>query len=352
MHAETVDQRPAYSAQDFVSQAERDFHLTRVQAGQVAQEFAVAGRPNYVDYHKFCETVRVEQHKYVPIVNRFRMELDCVKRAIQTHKSGVYKWFRQFMDTHNSENDLSMTEFERAIRAADSHMVSAASINELFSQLNFSGRGRVAISDVEAMFKQLERSKRPNFSIHDTEEKIVRAFNGDINFVEAELERITRVNNQQLPIEEATRFFEGFNGFQNFCSLDELAYLLEEYALSNGNIELRELIKALTTALHVKPQLRSANTQGIHRLQLMNQGGSVGHESMTPLRSFASYTEDGTESSKNLQLIRPAAMPLIDDVYIEQLQKACFVQARTVKDFFDNFAGTGSGAAQGGALSR
>lgn len=60
-----------------------------------------------------------------------------------------------------------------------------------------------------------------------------------------------------------------------------------------------------------------------------------GHESWTPLQSFSTFSEDGTETFKNAKFAqRPAILPRIDDIKVVDLQKACFIHGLTVLDYF------------------
>lgn len=47
-----------YRQQDFIQQAEREFHLKNAEASQLAGFFNFSGNPNYVDFNKFSSVVQ------------------------------------------------------------------------------------------------------------------------------------------------------------------------------------------------------------------------------------------------------------------------------------------------------
>lgn len=73
------------------------------------------------------------------------------------------------------------------------------------------------------------------------------------------------------------------------------------------------------------------NMQGIHRQG--NTGvGVAGSESWSPLKGFATFSEDGTSAASRAGLLaHPNGLPPIDIRFIEDLQKASFIPGRTIQ---------------------
>ena len=80
---------------------------------------------------------------------------------------------------------------------------------------------------------------------------------------------------------------------------------------------------------------------GIHQAHLDDDLGPGG-ESWTPILSFAQFPENGTASAQHAATLRrPSRLPQILEQRITDLQKACFVKARTVKAYFESVDGAG-----------
>ena len=120
--------------------------------------------------------------------------------------------------------------------------------------------------------------------------------------------------------------------------------MVDSFTRSAGKIELSELVEALNRVLRYTPNLKpDPLKEGIHKQQ-MDQISGAGVESWTPIHSFSQFSEDGTSAVANVtNLVRPGHLPNIEETKIEELQKGCFVNARTVKDFFAAVKGTRDG---------
>lgn len=76
----------------------------------------------------------------------------------------------------------------------------------------------------------------------------------------------------------------------------------------------------------------------------MASATGAGAESWTPIHSFSQFSQDGTFAASNAsQLARPTHLPNIDSGKIAELQKGCFVNSRTVKDYFASMQGARDG---------
>ena len=87
---------------------------------------------------------------------------------------------------------------------------------EIFNTLDKDRRGKVAITEIEGLFKEHMRRSHPQIQPRDVCASIIRAFNGDVAFIERELQAIANVNMMVLSSDDAMRFFSKFQGYQAF----------------------------------------------------------------------------------------------------------------------------------------
>ena len=65
----------AYRMQDFIAQAEREYHVNNAEASQLAQFFSVASNPTLFDFGRFSQLITNEQRKYDSLLLKYDMEL-------------------------------------------------------------------------------------------------------------------------------------------------------------------------------------------------------------------------------------------------------------------------------------
>ena len=93
MRPENVQGTMAWRSTDFIERCEREFHLTNVEAAQLASQFGIMGQPQLIDQMKFSTLVSQEQRKFEQILSSFDMELRELQKQLRQRHTGVYKWF-------------------------------------------------------------------------------------------------------------------------------------------------------------------------------------------------------------------------------------------------------------------
>ena len=256
-------------------------------------------------------------------------------KQFKLRHTGVYKWFQTYMRASPIDNSLVFGEFDQAVRAVGGAQIVPVTIQDIFTKLDSDSDTKVAITDIESLFKEFNRRSHPTISSAQVCSGVLKAFNGDVQFIDGELQSITNQNGGILPTEETVRFFTKYNGWQSFYGEDEIHVFVDSFMLGAGKVAKNQLIEALYNQLRLSPNLQPNPQQmGIHRMGVSNTSGP-GAESHTPLRSFDQFSEDGTKSVETAYNLVPfKTLPRISDQNIEELQKACFIRARTVREYF------------------
>lgn len=126
----------------------------------------------------------------------------------------------------------------------------AVNIEEIFMGLDRDNNKKVAITEIELLFKEHGRKSHPNIRPKRVAEQILRAFNGELDFIEKEIKAVMHVNGNMLPLEEAMRFFTKFSGYQSFYQDDELQVMLDYFVRSQGKVMYTELVAMLAEVLN------------------------------------------------------------------------------------------------------
>ena len=103
----------------------------------------------------------------------------------------------------------------------------------------------MALTEVECLFKEHQRKSHPHIRPRNVAEKILAAFNGDLNYISSGLKAVMEVNGHILPLEDCLRFFEKFKGYQSHYSDEELQVMLDYFVRSKGLVIYRELEQLL-----------------------------------------------------------------------------------------------------------
>ena len=74
---------------------------------------------------------------------------------------------------------------------------------------------------------------------------VLRAFNGDIHFIEDSLRDLSQKNYNRLKLEDSWLFFTQFPSASSFYQEHEIGFMLEAYMHTSGQVELNDLIETL-----------------------------------------------------------------------------------------------------------
>ena len=121
--------------------------------------------------------------------------------------------------------------------------------------LDRENKKKVAITEIEILFKEHGRKSHPTIRPKKVAEQILRAFNGDLAFIEMEMKAVMHVNGNMLPLEEAVRFFTKFSGYQSFYHDDDLQVMLDYFVRSAGKVMYTELVAMLADVLNQNRQM-------------------------------------------------------------------------------------------------
>ena len=266
-----------YRQQDFTDQAGREFHLKNAEAAQLASHFAFSGNPNYVDFGKFSAVVQSEQLKFTQLLQHFDVELRLLQDSLRSRHTGTYKWFQTHARTFQQENCLSYDEFMQAIKSLNCPQVVDNRTQMIFQLLDRQGQQKVPITEIEGLFKEHIRRNNTHIQPKEIVAAVIRAFNGDIAFIERELQALAQRNMNNLSDEEATRFFKKFHGYTNHYTDQDLVVLVDFYVKSAGRFELHEFIDAMNAVFSTNQSVRpNPQMQGIHMMAAANQPAGAG----------------------------------------------------------------------------
>ena len=121
------------------------------------------------------------------------------------------------------DNSLTQEEFAMAINNLSlGHQVQPQQVYDIFNRLDRENASIVSISEIECLFKELNRRVNPNLTPEIIAQKIVSAFNGDVNYIDSELRVIMQQNANILPLEQAVAFFEQFRGSSAYYQQSDL----------------------------------------------------------------------------------------------------------------------------------
>ena len=129
-------------------------------------------------------------------------------------------------------------------------------VQDIFTQLDRDRTNKVPVTEVEGLFKEHSRRSHPNVVPSGVAANILKAFNGDIAFIERELSAIKSTNLGALPQEDTLRFFTKFPGFQSFYSEEELSVIVDFHIRSSGRVELQDFMSELNRALQMNMNLQ------------------------------------------------------------------------------------------------
>jgi len=147
------------------------------------------------------------------IVARYAQELTLILQSLRQRHTGVYKWFQPYMRVAVNENCITAEEFGQACQVLNIYQVTASTISEIFKQMDRDNTNKIALTEVESLFKEHSRKAHPNIRPTDVASNIIRAFNGDVNYIENSLRSVMSMNANILPLEEALRVFTKYTGY-------------------------------------------------------------------------------------------------------------------------------------------
>ena len=147
-----------------------------------------------MNFAKFVDAVTKESTRFDAILRIHSMELDTLAKQFRVRHTGVYKWFQTYMRSSPVDNSLIFQEFEQAVRNLCSQQIMPQTIQDIFTNLDEDKDNKVAITDIESLFKEHNRRANPQISTAQVCCGILRAFNGDVQFIDNELQSLTMQN--------------------------------------------------------------------------------------------------------------------------------------------------------------